>query len=138
MNVLIYVRTINNHHKYFGRHISRLVCQHCAEPTFCNPICVFNHAQKRGIERRTTRHPAVWCSGGERGKRGYFRILLAPRLIKIITSGVRSLKFARNRAIPLGPFLVRFFDACYKFVYIGGGSHILSHPASDLRTSEAL
>lgn len=31
-NVLIYVRTINNHHKYFGRHISRLVCQHWGPP----------------------------------------------------------------------------------------------------------
>ena len=28
MNALIYVRSINNHHKYFGRHISWSLCQH--------------------------------------------------------------------------------------------------------------
>lgn len=76
MNVLIYVRTINNHHKYFGRHISRLVCQHWSPP-FAIP-CVFNHAEKR--RRRRDPAPARLVNPGGFPNASF-------RLIKIITWG---------------------------------------------------
>lgn len=87
MNVLIYVRTINNHHKYFGRHISRLVCQHWSPP-FAIP-CVFNHAEEGG--RDATWHPPVW--------RTWRFPNTSFRLIKIIMSD-HSFKFSQNLAIP--------------------------------------
>lgn len=61
-NVLIYTYVhveeggrrgaINNHHKYFGRHISRLVCQHW-DP----PFAILSSLITRGKENKEGRAP---------------------------------------------------------------------------------